>query len=441
MEKCTKASVQKLIGSVRERLGERVKAAEIFERCYADTLKTTVKEMEDGTVYVITGDIPAMWLRDSSAQLHPYLAMAGECGEIRRIITGLVKRQMKYIGIDPYANAFNEEPNGRCWSEDETKENPWVWERKFEVDSLCYPVWLAWQLWKSCGCTVQFDEEFKKGVEIILKVFKTEQRHEQDSEYRFIRRDAYFKDTLSREGKGALTRPGTGMIWSGFRPSDDACTYGYLIPSNMFAAVILGYIQEISEKIWNDEAVRKEAEILEKEIRDGIEHFGITEKPGYGRVYAYETDGYGQFCLIDDANVPSLLSMKYIGYTGKDREVEENTRRLILSEENQYFYSGSSAAGIGSAHTPAGYIWHIALAMQGLTGSTLKEKLEILDLMVRNDGGTGFMHEGFFKDDPCKYTREWFSWANALFCELVLDCCGLGVQMEDEQERGDSICF
>ena len=144
---------------------------------------------------------------------------------------------------------------------------------------------------------------------------------------------------------------------------------------------------------------------------------------------------------MDDANVPSLLSMKYIGYTGKDREVEENTRRLILSEENQYFYSGSSAAGIGSAHTPAGYIWHIALAMQGLTGSTLKEKLEILDLMVRNDGGTGFMHEGFFKDDPCKYTREWFSWANALFCELVLDCCGLGVQMEDEQERGDSICF
>ncbi len=171
MEKCTKASVQKLIGSVRERLGERVKAAEIFERCYADTLKTTVKEMEDGTVYVITGDIPAMWLRDSSAQLHPYLAMAGECGEIRRIITGLVKRQMKYIGIDPYANAFNEEPNGRCWSEDETKENPWVWERKFEVDSLCYPVWLAWQLWKSCGCTVQFDEEFKKGVEIIFRIF------------------------------------------------------------------------------------------------------------------------------------------------------------------------------------------------------------------------------------------------------------------------------
>ena len=191
------------------------------------TLETTVKMKEDGTVYVITGDIPAMWLRDSTAQIRPFLFPAKQNGEIQKMIAGLVKRQFNYICLDPYANAFNEGPTGACWEKDDPDQSPWVWERKFEVDSLCYPIQLAWMLWKNTGCTEQFEGNFRTGARKILNVFCTEQNHEHHSAYRFVREDSFYTDTLSREGRGACVKPDIGMVWSGFRPSDDACTYGF----------------------------------------------------------------------------------------------------------------------------------------------------------------------------------------------------------------------
>lgn len=418
-------SMKNLITRVKRELKNDPKIGRMFETCYTNTITATVKRMADGTVHVITGDIPAMWLRDSAAQIKPYMALAREDKEIQDVILGLIRRQLACIRIDPYANAFNETANGKCWEKDETEQNDWVWERKYEIDSLCYPVWLSYLLWQHTGCTRQFEGEFAETVRKIMEVFRTEQYHEERSGYRFIRRNTYYTDTLSREGKGALVRSGIGMTWSGFRPSDDACTYGYLIPSNMFAAVILGYVEEIAGKVLKDKELGEAAGTLRKEIYEGIETYGVTEKEGYGRVYAYEADGFGQFNLMDDANVPSLLSMSYLGYKGRDKEVAANTRRLILSEANPYFYSGKEAEGIGSPHTPVGYIWHIALAMQGLTETDRNKKREILETLVRTDAGTGMMHEGFDKDDASRFTREWFSWANALFCELVLDYCGI----------------
>lgn len=210
--------------------------------------------------------------------------------------------------------------------------------------------------------------------------------------------------------------------------SDDACVYGYLIPSNMFAVVVLGYVEEIAEKILNDTVLKAEAASLKNSIFEGIETYGITKTEAFGNVYAYETDGFGQYNLMDDANVPSLLSMDYLGYEGKNKEVAENTRRLILSEANPYYYAGEKAKGIGSPHTPTRYIWHIALAMEGLTAKTKEEKYMILQMLKDTDGGKGLMHEGFHVDDDTRYTREWFSWANAMFSELVLDYCGYSVQ-------------
>lgn len=415
--------METLILEIKEKLAGEERIEEAFENCCRNTLDTTVKKMEDGTSFVITGDIPAMWLRDSAAQMSPFLTAARRNPEIRDLIAGLVKRQFFYINIDPYANAFNEKPDGSCWRKDLTKENDWVWERKFEVDSLCYPLWLSYLLWKNTGCTTQFDENFREGAKKILQVFTTEQYHESQSDYSFQRTDTYYTDTLSRDGKGALVKEGTGMVWSGFRPSDDACTYGYLIPSNMFASVVLEYLAEIAEEALNDPVIKADARRMAEEIKRGIEEYGITEREGYGRIYAYEVDGFGQYNLMDDANVPSLLSMNYLGYHG-DEEVEANTRRFILSEGNPYYYSGKSASGIGSPHTPVSYIWHIALAMEGLTSPSREKKKEIIDTMLRTDGGKGLMHEGFHVDNPDKYTREWFSWANSLFCELVLDYCG-----------------
>lgn len=421
-------SMEKIAQTVKEKLKDEPKLFEMFEKCYGNTLDTTVKRMEDGTTYVITGDIPAMWLRDSVAQLRPYLVAAKEEAELSDLLVGLSKRQFMYVNIDPYANAFNEAANGNCWEHDDTDMGDWVWERKYEVDSLCYPLQFAYLIWKNTGRTDHFDGAFREGVSKILKVFRTEQNHEEESAYRFVRKDTYFTDTLSRDGKGTLVKPGIGMTWSGFRPSDDACTYGYLVPSNMFAAVVLAYLEEIAEDVFGDLELKDEAERLKEEIYEGIESFGITDTENFGRVYAYETDGYGQFNLMDDANVPSLLSMNYLGFQGKHEEVTKNTRKLILSEANPYYYEGRKAAGIGSPHTPAKYIWHIALAMEGLTAKTEKEKLESLHMLAQTDGGTGLMHEGFHADDDTRYAREWFSWANAMFCELVLDYCGYRIQ-------------
>lgn len=399
-----------------------------FERSFLNTLETTVKIMDDGTVSVITGDIPAMWLRDSTAQIRPFLFPAKENGEIRQMIAGLVKRQFACICLEPYANAFNEGSTGVCWEKDDPDQSPWVWERKFEVDSLCYLIQLAWLLWKNTGCTDQFDGNFRTGARKILNVFRTEQNHEYHSAYRFVREGSFYTDTLSRDGKGALVKPETGMVWSGFRPSDDACMYGYLIPSNMFAVVVLGYLKEIAEKVLCDEGLAKEAGSLKEQIRAAIEEHGRTKTEAFGTVYAYEADGYGMFNLMDDANVPSLLSMSYLGYPA-DEDTIEHTRNMILSEANPYYYKGTQAAGIGSPHTPHGYIWHIALAMQGLTESSREEKRRILQLLADTTGGTGMMHEGFCADDPGKYTREWFSWANAMYAELFLDYLGYRLEI------------
>lgn len=411
------------ISWIQKQAEECPELMKIFEGCYRNTLHTAVKEMEDGTVHVITGDIPAMWLRDSTAQMRPYLFEAKENEKLREMIAGVVRRQFQYICIDEYANAFNESASGACWEKDDPDQSPWVWERKFEVDSLCYPVQLAYLLWKNTGCVSQFDRNFFKGVEKIFQLFRREQFHEENSAYRFCRKTTLFKDTLSRDGKGALVKSGTGLIWSGFRPSDDACTYGYLIPSNMFAAVIMGYLEEMAGTLSWEERIEVEARRLKEEVREAVEKEGKVDTEEFGTIYAYEVDGYGMYNLMDDANVPSLLAVEYLGYPA-DKEALENTRRYILSEGNPFYYSGTKASGIGSSHTPAGYIWHIAMAMQGLTSRQKEEKLEILKNMASTTGGKGVMHEGFFCDDDSRYTREWFSWANAMYVELFLDYLG-----------------
>ena len=420
-------TMDNFLNTLREQAAEIPELMDVFVNCYTNTLNTTVKRMENNMTHVITGDIPAMWLRDSAAQLRPYIFLAKENEEIRELIAGLVRRQFMCITIDEYANAFNEAPNGACWEKDDPNQNPWVWERKFEVDSLCYPLQLAYLLWKNTGCTTQFEGDFQVGVEKILEVFTTEQYHEEKSHYRFNRNNGYYRDTLSRDGKGALVKSGTGLIWSGFRPSDDACTYGYLIPSNMFAVVALGYLEEMEREIFHNEELAERAKALKEEVQEAIETIGKTFTEEFGMVYAYETDGYGMYNLMDDANVPSLLAMSYLGYKGEP-EVSQNTRRFLLSEANPFYFKGAKAAGIGSPHTPSNYIWHIAMAIQGLTSETREEKLEILKNMAATTGGKGVMHEGFCCEDDSKFTRAWFSWANAMYAELFLDY--MGYQLE-----------
>ncbi|MFN8501909.1 glycoside hydrolase family 125 protein [Kouleothrix sp.] len=421
------ASFDWLGRAVAARLPGRPRLAAMFRRCFANTLETTVRRQPDGSTFVITGDIPAMWLRDSACQLRPYLALAPHDPGLAALIAGAIRRQAELILLDPYANAFNEHPGGQHYNAADVTDlplHPQVWERKYELDSLCFPIQLAWLLWRATGQTGHLDATFARAAHAIVALFRREQRHAAESRYFFQRTGCPPSDTLSHGGYGAPVAE-TGMIWSGFRPSDDACVYGYLIPANMFAVVVLGYLAEIARAVLRDSALADAALALRAEVEAGLRRHAVVEHAEYGPIYAYETDGLGSYTLMDDAGVPSLISLPYLGYCPADDPIYCNTRRWALSAANPYYYSGTAAAGIGSPHTPPGYVWPIALAMQGLTATSEAERQQMIDLLERTDAGTMLMHEGFDANDPAQYTRPWFAWANALFSELILVSCGL----------------
>lgn len=415
-------TVQAFMDKVNELAHDKPEWLAIFNNSFLDTLENTVKRLEDGTTFVLTGDIPAMWLRDSTAQVRPYLFLVNESVEIKNMIKGLIERHFKMITLDPYANAFNESDNNAGHQDDQTEMHPTIWERKYEIDSLCYPVQLAYLYFKETGDSSPFNETFHEGVRQILKVWTVEQNHD-DSPYTFERDTWREEDTLTHEGRGTPVSY-TGMTWSGFRPSDDRCQYHYLVPSNMFAVVVLGYLEEIYEEINTDTSIFQSIRQLKEDIKKGIENFGVVENRSGDKVYAYEVDGKGNALIMDDANIPNLLSAPYLGYCDVEDDRYQYTRKTILSDENPYYYSGSAATGVGSSHTPEDYIWHMSLAMQGFTSQTQKEKEEMLNKMTETDAGKKALHEGFHKDRPEEYTREWFSWPNMLFCELMLDYYG-----------------
>lgn len=405
---------------------EDEKVAMVFEKCMENTLDTTIK-YKDGYTFILTGDIPAMWLRDSVCQVRPFLLFSQQNKEIQDMLIGLSKKQMQLILEDPYANAFNESSNGAGHQSDITEMLPSVWERKYEIDSLCYPIQLAYYIWKISGRFDQFTEEFKKSIEVIVNLWIVEQNHEEDSKYSFERKDCVETDTLVRDGKGSKTEF-TGMTWSGFRPSDDACTFGYLVPSNMFAVVVLRYCEEIFPIFYeNENELLERISKLKKEIEEGIEKFTVVKNELGEEMYAYEVDGLGNKLFMDDANVPSLMALPFLQYCDSKDNRYQNTRKFILSSQNPYFFKGKLANGIGSPHTPENYVWPISLSIQGLTSQFESEKRDIIATLLRNDAETGLMHESFNVNDSSEYTREWFSWANMMFCELALDIAGISL--------------
>lgn len=414
--------LDELIDSVRTVFDTDSVVTRIFQNSLSDTLQKTVRTLKDGSYFIITGDIPAMWLRDSSCQLHFFVRYASKDSDVQRIVRGIIAKQIECILIDPYANAFNSESSGACYAHDDTHMKPEIWERKFEVDSLCYPIQLSYLYYRQTGDISIFSDTWKSALLAIVNTFYTELDHENLSKYRFQRYGTYFSETLSRAGRGSLTKNNIGLIWSGFRPSDDACVYGYNVPSNMFAAVILEYASEILSEIYQDKENAARVHSFSQSIRKAIETYAIL--PGLkSPAYAYEVDGYGQYLIMDDANVPSLLAMPYFGYCSADDAVYQQTKALVLSEANPYYYTGKFLKGIGSPHTKPQRVWPIALAMQGLTTSDKNEKLSMIQMIANSDAGTGFVHESVDVNDPNCYSRPWFSWANMMFCELVMDYC------------------
>ena len=389
---------------------------EVYAQCFRNTWETTLSMEADGKTFVITGDIGAMWLRDSSMQVLPYFRMLSD-KTVDKAIRGLIEKQAEQILTDAYANAFNREGDYSCYSKDKTPMGPYIWERKYEVDSLAFPVMLLDKYYKATGEEAAFSENVKKALERILEVWETEQYHAENSPYTFERDSELLSETLQNAGKGTPVAY-TGMTWSGFRPSDDACVYHYLIPSNMLAVSALKRMVSFPVP----EELKNRAGKLSGEIKQGIETYGVYEHPVYGKIYAYETDGLGHYNLMDDANVPSLLAAPWYGYCNVDEEIYQNTRRFVLSKENPYYCCGDAAEGVGSPHTPAGFVWPIAIAIQGLTAGKQSEKESMLKMLLRITAETGYMHEGVDVNNPQNFTRPWFAWANSMFCLLASEC-------------------
>jgi len=398
--------------------------ADMAARCFLNTIETTVRWNAGELPYVLTGDIPAMWLRDSSAQLEPYVRFTNTDEFLQRLVHGIILRQAAYILEDPYANAFNQTASGQHgFPNDETAMGPWVYERKFEIDSLAHPIRLWWMYVHRTGKVEVLDGIPRQAVVRTLDVLESEQEHDAYSAYRFRRPHSEPSDTLLRDGLGPVSRP-TGMIWSGFRPSDDATTYPYLVPAEMFLAVALDIIVEWAMTVWHDDDIRRRAQHLQSDILTGLVEYSLQDTPRYGKVWAYEVDGFGNALLMDDANIPSLLSLPFLNFCSVDHPVYQNTRGFVLSRDNPYYYQGRALSGVGSAHTEVGHVWPLAVIMEALTEPSQGKVWDMVRMLARADGGAGLMHESVHVDRPNEYTRPWFSWANSMFAELILRVLG-----------------
>jgi meiotically up-regulated gene 157 (Mug157) protein len=419
--KFTSKAVEATIGRIKPAIKDP-ELAWMFENCYPNTLDTTVNfSLKDGRpdTFVITGDINAMWLRDSSAQVWPYLPLITDDADLKSLIKGVLNRQARCILIDPYANAFNEGPTGSEWDSDDTKMKPELHERKFEIDSLCYPIRLAYHYWKTSGDGSFFDEDWQKAGKLIVQTFREQQRKTGLGPYHFQRKTEVATDTAPGGGYGNPVKP-VGLICSVFRPSDDATILPFLVPSNYFAVVSLRQLGEMYEIISNDSGTAAECRAFSAEVHSALEKYAVEEHPVFGKVLAYEVDGFGNQLFMDDANVPSLLGMPYLGAMDADDPIYRNTRRMVLSETNPYFFKGTAAEGIGGPHVGLNYIWPMSIIIRAITSTNKAEVARCLNWLKTTHAGTGFMHESFNKDDPKDFTRKWFAWANTLFGELII---------------------
>jgi len=420
----TSEAVEALIPRVQRGMGDK-ELATIFANCFPNTLDTTVWpgsfEGKPDT-FVVTGDIDAMWLRDSSAQVWPYLHLAKEDGKLRELLEGVIRRQARMILLDPYANGFVRDAASAplTWAvHDKTERHPGVGERKWEVDSLCYPIRLAHGYWKATGDTRPFDAQWHEAAWTIVKTFRTQQRKHGPGPYSFQREAAVPSDTLPLSGFGNPARP-VGMIFSMFRPSDDACIYPLFVPANLFAVLSLRQLAEMATHVLDDAKLAAESEALAAEVERALAQYGKTQHAKFGEIWAYEVDGFGNVLMMDDAGAPGLLNLPYLGCSRMEDPLYQRTRQFVLSEWDPYFCKGTAAEGIGGPHAGLGMVWPMAITYQALTTGDEREIRQCLRWLRDTTAGTGFMHESFDKDNAAKFTRSWFAWANTLFGELVV---------------------
>lgn len=359
------------------------------------TLFNDFASESDGTTYVQTGDIPAMWLRDSSAQTIPYLRFQRFYPVLRGRFAGVLERNARNLLVDPYANAFTPSYG--------------VWERKWEIDSPAAVAGLAWSYWQQTQDRKLFTADLHRALLTIVATYECEQHHETCSHYNYPYRTATQYNYAAN----------TGMIWSAFRPSDDAVTYRYNIPQEMMAVVALRQIGALARDGYADWALARAAFLTSAQVDAGIERYGRYYDFKHGWEYAFETDGEGRYLRMDDANVPDLLAMPFYGYRDARDPEYLNTRAFVLSARDPYYFTGRYAQGLGSPHTPPGWVWPLGIITRGLTATTSEETAEAITMLAETDSREFLIHESFDPNAYWHYTRAEFGWANAFYAELI----------------------
>ncbi len=420
--KFTSRAVEETIVKVKAGIADK-ELAWMFENCYPNTLDTTVSYSEkngEPSTYIITGDIDAMWLRDSSAQVWPYLQLVNNDLPLKKLLKGVIAKQAEFVLLDPYANAFYDDiTHVSEWKNDKTTMLPGVHERKWEIDSLCYVIRLSYGYYQQTGDVSVFNEQWKNAMKKILQTFREQQRMSNDGPYHFQRQTVNPLDSQLGNGFGNPTKK-IGLIHSMFRPSDDATVFPFLISSNMFAVVSLKQLGEIAGKILQDAAMAAECIKFADQLDDLLKSYAVLQHPVAGTIYPLEIDGFGNALFMDDANIPNLLSLPYLGYCKLTDTLYQNTRKFSLSAANPWFNKGKFAKGIGGPHVGQKKIWPMGLVMQAITSNDDVEIIDCLRTLTRTHAGTGFIHESFSVDDPKDYSRSWFAWANTLFGELIV---------------------
>lgn len=399
---------------------------------------------DEELTFLVTGDIDAMWLRDSANQMQSYLpllAANSSVDSLASLFRGVINLQARYLLTSPYCNAFQppvesgiapaQNPSA---SEDHVfpaYDNSSVFECKYELDSLAAFLQISSDYYNATGDVAFFAKHhWVEAINHLFDIFDTlsaastyePDGRVQNSSYTFTRVSDRATETLANDGLGNPYSGGTGLLRSAFRPSDDATIYQYLIPANMMLAHYLEATAPIMLALNASTCSVTSAQMtqLAATIRQGIAEHGIVTIGGK-QVYAYEVDGYGSANIMDDANIPSLLSAPFLGYLDANDENYQNTRALLLSDRNPYFMRGPVISAIGGPHNGPGYAWPMASIVRILTSGNDTEITEQLGMILNSTDGLGLIHESINTFNQTDYTRQWFSWANGLFGQMILD--------------------
>ncbi|KAI0396732.1 glycoside hydrolase family 125 protein [Xylariaceae sp. FL0594] len=450
-------AIEKVIKDVVPRMKDP-DLGRLFENTFPSTTDTTVKFHTDGTdglkpdaslygvfedgkwegphSFIITGDIIAEWLRDSTNQLSPYQPLAKKDPKIYQLILGAINTQSEYVIESPYCNAFQPPPisdlpiteNGQEDNVHPIYEPSFVFECKYELDSLAHFLALGNEFYEHTGSTKFLTSRWYKALKSLLDVLEAQSQSTFDPEsgqftksyYTFTRTTNVGTETLSLGGVGNPLNNGTGLVRSAFRPSDDATILGFFIPANAQMAMELKRTAKILEGAGKEKLAQK-LEEWSQTITKGIWEHGVVEHRQFGKVFAYEVDGYGSSILMDDANYPSLLALPLMGFVDATDETYQNTRRMLLSKSsNPYYLTGRDFHGIGGPHIGLSNAWPMSLLVQARTSDDDEEISSCLDLVLRSSK-LGLIHESVNVNVISSYTRSWFAWANGVFATTILD--------------------